>query len=61
MEPLPPPFHGYPGPNHPAYTGPPTEPPGQLFRLPTSVPWFSPTTTNPRFIAPDPAPELPPN
>ena len=40
LDPLPPPFHGYPGPNHPAFIRPPTVPPGQLFRLPTSVPWF---------------------
>ena len=43
LQPLPPLFHGYPGPNHPAYTRPPTLPPGQLFRSPTSVPWFPQT------------------
>ena len=59
------PFRGYPGPNHAAFR-PPTVPPGQLFSLSTSVPRStttfppSPTATNPRFIAPEPAPYLPP-
>ena len=54
-------FHGYPGPNHPAFDRPPMVPPGQLFSLPTSVPRPTttfpsfPTTTNPRLIAPYPA------
>ena len=41
MDPLPPFFYGYLDPNHPAYTRPPTVPPGHFFHFPTSVPWFS--------------------